>query len=111
MDVVRIDPHAEVHPDPDNPGESYVTQFVGADPALTVGIWAADGYETEFDAYPFDEMCVVLAGEITLTTAEAGRQVFSPGDIFALQRGTALTWSQTDGTRKVFVILESPAEG
>lgn len=110
-DVVRIDAQAELRLDPDNPGEYYNTQFVGADPALTVGVWAADAYEIEVESYPMDEMFVVLSGAITLTTEHAGRQVFLPGDMVALRRGARLTWSQVDGTRKVYVILEPAEDG
>ena len=109
MDVVRINPHAELVRDPDNPGEEYVEQFVGADPALSAGVWTASGGVTRFDAYPVDEICVVLAGTITLTTSDAVRQDFTAGDVFAVRRGAALTWEQTDGTRKVYVVLDRGA--
>jgi uncharacterized cupin superfamily protein len=105
-DVVRIDPNAAVQPDPDNPGEYYASQFEGSDPALTVGVWAADAQDVEVESYPVDEMCVVIAGAITITTATAGAQVYLPGDMFAVRRGTRITWSQIDGTRKVYVILD-----
>ena len=111
MDVVRIDPHAELEPDPEHPGEKFVEQFVGADRALSAGLWAAPGGVTRFDSYPVDEICVVLAGTITLTASDDVRQVFMAGDVFAVRRGAAVTWEQTDDTRKIYVVLDHGADG
>ena len=103
--IARIDPQAALAPDPANPGEYYVNNFVGAAPGLFAGVWSADSQETVIEAYPVDEVCVVLAGTITLTTAE-GITEFKPGDAFAIRKGTALTWANTPDVRKIYVILD-----
>ena len=105
--VVRIDPHAALAPDPDQPGALVSMQYEGDDKRLVAGTWGADAGVAELDAYPVDEICVVLEGSITVETSSAGRQEFLPGDVFAIRRGTALTWSQTDSTRKVYVVLNA----
>ena len=104
-DVVRLDPSAPLEVDPDHPAHRGATQFVGADTAFTAGIWAADDGTVEIAAHAVDEVCVVLAGTITVTTAD-GVQVFTAGDAFAIRRGAAMRWQQSDGTRKVFVTLD-----
>ena len=105
-DVVRLDPTTHLDPDPDHPGHRFATQFTGTDTAFTAGIWSADDGAIDIAAHPVDEVCVVLAGSITVTTA-AGVEVFGPGDAFAIRRGATMRWHQSDGTRKVFVTLES----
>jgi len=104
--IFPIDPHAALQPDPANPGESYVNHFTGSHPGLLAGVWSADEQETAIDSYPVDEVCVVLAGTITLTAADGQISVFKPGDSFAIRKGTALTWANSPDVRKIYVILE-----
>jgi uncharacterized cupin superfamily protein len=54
-----------------------------------------------------DEICVVIEGSITVDAGTNGSETFRPGDAFAFRRGTPLTWSQTEGTRKIYVILNN----
>ena len=60
MAYLPIDPQATPQPDPANPGEYYVNNFVGDDPGLFAGVWSADAQETVIESYPVDEVCVVL---------------------------------------------------
>jgi uncharacterized cupin superfamily protein len=105
-DVVRIDPHAELEPDPEHEGHRFNEQFRGADPALSVGIWSAEEGSTHIDSYPVDEVCFVLDGTITVTSSDGTVNRFERGDAFAMRRGASLLWQQSEGARKVFVILE-----
>ncbi|MHB1430905.1 MAG: cupin domain-containing protein [Streptosporangiaceae bacterium] len=109
--IVRIDPGAALPPDPDHPGEFYVNNFVGADPGLNAGVWSAEPQETWIDSYPVDEICVVLAGTITLTSADGDKTEFTAGDAFAIRKGTALTWANSGDVRKIYVTLERPDQG
>ena len=108
--IVRIDPQATLQPDPANPGEYYVNNFTGDDPCLFAGVWSADSQETKIDSYPVDEVCVVLAGTITLTTA-GGTSEFRAGDAFAIRKGTPLTWANSSDVRKIYVTLDEAAAG
>ena len=103
--IFRIDPHASLQPDPSHPGEFYVNDFVGSDAGLFAGVWSAEAQETVIESYPVDEICVVLAGTITLTTAD-GVSEFKSGDAFAIRKGTALTWANSPDARKIYVILD-----
>jgi uncharacterized protein len=103
--IFPIDPHARLQPDPAHPGESFVNHFVGDDPGLFAGVWSAEAQETVIVSYPVDEVCVVLAGMITLTTAD-GINEFKAGQAFAIRKGTALTWSNSPDVRKIYVILD-----
>jgi uncharacterized protein len=103
--IFPIDPHACLQPDAAHPGESYVNHFVGDDPGLYAGVWSAEAQETVIESYPVDEVCVVLAGTITLTTAD-GVNEFTAGQAFAIRKGTALTWANSPDVRKIYVILD-----
>ena len=104
--IFPIDPHAALQPDPANPGEYYVNNFTGSHPGLSAGVWSAQEQETAIDSYPVDEVCLVLAGTITLTAADGQVSVFGPGDSFAIRKGTALTWANSPDVRKIYVILD-----
>lgn len=107
--IARIDPQAELQPDPAHPGEFYVNNFTGSHPGLFAGVWSADEQETVIKSYPVDEVCVLLAGTVTLTAADGQVSVFKAGDSFAIRKGTPLTWANSPDVRKIYVILEEPA--
>jgi uncharacterized cupin superfamily protein len=107
--IFRIDPQADLQPDPAHPGEFYVNTFVGHDPGLFAGVWSAASQETVIESYPVDEVCIVLAGTITLTAADGTVSEFRPGDAFAIRKGTALTWANSPDVRKMYVILDHAA--
>ena len=107
--IFPINPQAELAPDPVHPGEYYVNNFVGDDPGLFAGIWAADAQETVIESYPVDEVCVVLAGTITLTASDGQVSEFKAGDAFAIRKGTSLTWANSADVRKIYVILDHSA--
>lgn len=50
---------------------------------------------------------MVIEGSITVATGTNGSEMFRPSDAFAIRRGTSLTWSQTEGTRKIYVIMSN----
>lgn len=107
--IFRIDPHATLQPDPAHPGERYVNDFVGDDPGLFAGVWSADAQQTVIESYPVDEVCVLLAGTVTLTAADGKVSEFAAGDAFAIRKGTALTWANSPDVRKIYVILDHAA--
>ena len=107
--IFRIDPLADLQPDAQHPGEFYVNNFVGNDPGLFAGVWSADAQETKIESYPTDEVCVVLAGTITLIAADGTVSEFRAGDAFAIRKGTALTWANSPGARKIYVIFDQAA--
>jgi len=107
--IFRIDPQADLQPDAANPGEFYVNNFVGDDPGLFAGVGSADSQETVIESYPVDEVCVVLAGSITLTAANGTVSAFRAGDAFAIRKGTALTWANSPDVRKIYVVLDHAA--
>jgi uncharacterized protein len=108
--IFPIDPHADLAPDTAHPGEYYVNNFVGDDHRLFAGVWSADAQETLIESYPVDEVCVVLAGTITLTSPDGQVSEFKAGDAFAIRKGTALTWANSPDVRKIYVILDHSAD-
>jgi uncharacterized cupin superfamily protein len=91
------------------PASTSSTTFVGDDPRLFAGVWSADSQETLIESYPVDEVCLVLAGTITLTDHDGQVSEFKAGDAFAIRKGTSLTWANFPGVRKIYSILDHAA--
>ena len=104
--IFPIDPRADLAPDQAHPGEYFVNNFVGDYTGLFAGVWSADAQETVIESYPVDEVCVVLAGTITLTAADGQVSEFKAGDAFAIRKGTSLTWANSHDVRKIYAILD-----
>jgi uncharacterized cupin superfamily protein len=107
--IFPIDPRADLAPDPAHPGEYFVNNFVGDDFRLFAGVWSADSQETLIESYPVDEVCLVLAGTITLADHDGQVTEFKAGDAFAIRKGTSLTWANSPGVRKIYAILDHSA--
>jgi uncharacterized cupin superfamily protein len=107
--IFPIDPQADLAPDLAHPGEYYDNTFVGDDPRLFAGVWSADAQETPIESYPVDEVCVLLAGTVTLTGADGKVSKFKAGDAFAIRKGRSLTWANSHDVRKIYVILDHGA--
>ena len=69
-------------------------------------MWEAEPFTEYTEAYPCDEMCVLIEGHVTLEAADGSSQTFGPGDSFAIEQGTECTWIQPDRVRKFYVIRE-----
>ena len=63
--------------------------------------------DTAFSAYPVDEFCYILAGQVTITDGDGHAETFVAGDCFVIPRGLRCTWHMPETTRKYYVILDS----
>ena len=84
--------------------------FADSGGALSGGVWECTAYTAVFDAYPVDEFCFILSGQVTITDTEGGADTFKSGDCFFVPKGLACTWHMPETTRKYYVIFDqSPA--
>lgn len=65
--------------------------YKGAD-GLHVGIWEGEPGTLQLTNYPFDEYCLIVAGELVITSTDGPPQVFRPGDSFVIPKGFSGTW-------------------
>jgi len=90
--------------DPVETGHNY---FVDETERLSAGVWECTPYTAEFDAYPVDEFCHILAGRVTITDGDGHAETFVAGDAFVIPRGLKCTWDMPETLRKYYVILEA----
>lgn len=72
----------------------------------TIGIWESDAGVVRFDPYPFDELCVVVEGEVQLSEDGGGSDVFRSGDVFLIKKSFRGIWSMPDKLKKYYVELK-----
>ena len=84
------------------------TYYASPDGTLSVGVWQCAPLKAHFDAYPWDELCTVVAGRVTITDEAGVAQSFGPGDSFFLKAGRPCTWEITETLRKVSMAVGAP---
>ncbi len=76
-------------------------------PAKTfVGYWQGEPGEVSFDAWPYDEICSILEGEVGVRDEEGRVRRFSTGSGFVIPRGWKGTWITFTHARKIFVAVD-----
>ncbi len=70
------------------------------------GVWKCAPCREEIDAYPENEMMVVISGSLTITDPQGKAQTFQAGDSFFIAKGTKLTWEITETLHKYYMIAE-----
>jgi uncharacterized cupin superfamily protein len=106
--IAAIDPAKTVAEPQEPDGDSFArtqTSFDTGD-GLSAGTWLAGPRRESFDAYPFDEVIVMLDGVITIRLEDGTETSYGPGESFCIAKGTPLTWIQDVQVHKIWVIRE-----
>ncbi|PHS19308.1 MAG: hypothetical protein COA78_00160 [Blastopirellula sp.] len=69
---------------------------------VTAGVWECGAYKERIENRPVEEMCVVISGEVTLSTDDGASETYGPGDSFLFRRGFTGYWETKDRFRKYF---------
>lgn len=74
----------------------------------TIGIWESDPGAIRFDPYPFDELCILVEGELTLLPDDTGTaETFRAGDVFLIRGTFRGGWHMPRRLRKFYVELKT----
>jgi uncharacterized protein len=91
--LIAGDPHEREH-----------IYLATADGSYTVGVWEAQPYTEQIDAYPGNEFCTVVRGAVTLTTHDGQAQTFRAGDSFTIEAGWTGQWRVDEPFLKFFAV-------
>jgi uncharacterized protein len=69
------------------------------------GFWTGEPGAVRFDAWPYDEICVVLTGRVAVVDRAGGRKEFSAGQAFFVPQGLAGDWITVEPSAKVFIAV------
>ena len=87
---------------PGSPREYGSVDFVSSDHGFAAGIWQGEAGVISIAGYPVDEFCLILEGEVILTSKDGARQTFTPGMSFIVPRGFEGTWEMPVRSKKYF---------
>jgi uncharacterized cupin superfamily protein len=77
--------------------------FSDATGKLFGGVWEGEPGRLKVDPYPYDEICVILEGEVALTDTEGQRRSFKAGDSFFVPKSFQGVWETVTYSRKIFI--------
>ena len=92
-----------------SPVETGHEYFADATGQVTSGVWECTAYTAEFEAYPVDEFCAILDGQVTITESDGRSETFGAGECFVVPKGLRCTWHMPVTTRKFYVIFDQQA--
>lgn len=73
----------------------------------TVGVWESEAGTLRFDPYPFDELCIIVEGEVGLRDDSGHQDAFRAGDLFIIEKAFRGLWMMPRQLRKFFVELKT----
>lgn len=89
---------------PEEAAQIFWDQPIGA---ATVGIWTSEAGTVRFAAYPFDELCIIVEGALTLKGIDGTQERFAPGDLFIVPKDWAGDWIMEKPLSKFYVELKA----
>ena len=80
--------------------------FTNAAGNVNVGVWQCTSCTEQIIDYPYDQVCFVLEGSLTITDESGHAETFGPGDAFTIPRGFNGLWQMTGQYKNFFVTVE-----
>jgi len=69
------------------------------------GYWRGEPGEVSFEAWPYNEICVIAKGRVAVVDRTGARREFGAGESFFIPKGFVGKWVTIEPTEKVFVAL------
>lgn len=87
-----------------SPTEVSINVFDDPTKRFGCGVWQCSVGVVEMKDWPYDELCVLLAGRVVITPAGGEPQEYRQGDAFAIPKGFTGTWDIRETIRKYYAI-------
>lgn len=98
-----ISPETVVEGVAEERGQMFFTNETGN---VNAGLWECSPCTERVRDYPYDQVCVVLEGALTIVDEDDHAETFGPGDVFIIPRGFNGDWRMTERYRNFFVTIE-----
>ena len=80
--------------------------FTNAAGNVNAGVWECTPCTERVSDYPYDQVCFVLDGSLTITDQSGHAETFTQGDAFTILRGFNGLWRMTGNYKNFFVTVE-----
>lgn len=97
-------PDCVIAGDPEEAAQVFLDRSVGT---ATIGIWTSKAGTVRFAAYPFDELCIIVGGTVTLKGIDGTQEHFGAGDLFIVPKDWAGDWIMEEPLSKFYVELKA----
>jgi uncharacterized cupin superfamily protein len=111
--LIQLGAGTAVKPEwPDNMASANWTEteyrcFSNKSGSLFGGTWQGEVGELVLEAYPYNEICVMLTGHVALIDSKGGRKDFKAGESFFVPLGFTGTWLTLEPSSKIFIAVEN----
>lgn len=72
--------------------------------AFSAGMWQCTPGVVRMERWPYNEMCVLLAGRVVITPDDGEPREYRAGDAFVIPHGFTGTWDVRETVRKYYAI-------
>jgi uncharacterized cupin superfamily protein len=87
-----------------DPVEVCIDIFDNPTRRFACGVWQCSVGVVEMKDWPYDELCVLLAGRVIITPRGGQPQEYAQGEAFVIPRGFTGTWDIRETIRKYYAI-------
>ena len=78
--------------------------FSDASNMLSAGVWQCDAGTLKLADLPIHEVCVLIEGEVVITSDDGRSERYAAGDAFILHKGFSGTWHMPVATKKYSIV-------
>ena len=78
--------------------------FSDASNMLSAGVWQCDAGTLKLADLPIHEVCVLIEGEVVITSDDGRSDRYAAGDAFILHKGFSGTWHMPVATKKYSIV-------
>ncbi|RAS20377.1 cupin domain-containing protein [Paraburkholderia bryophila] len=71
---------------------------------LSAGVWQCDAGTLKLADLPIHEVCVLIEGEVVITSNDGRSEHYAAGDAFILHKGFSGTWHMPVATKKYSIV-------
>jgi uncharacterized cupin superfamily protein len=97
---------AETNADEKEPAGRECTAFESIDRRFSIGLWHRDEQRRHFTR-PYDEVALILEGDVTLYLEGGAPLRASAGDIVVTPAGSSARWESSAPVRKLWAIYDT----
>lgn len=82
------------------------TFYEAPNQSVVVGVWEGAPCREEVDAWPDNELMIILLGSVSITDQDGHAQTFTKGDTCFVAKGTRCVWENTETLRKFYILAD-----
>jgi uncharacterized protein len=81
-----------------------LSSFCDPTQTLSAGVWQCDAGTLQLVDLPIHEVCVLIDGEVVITSEDGRSDHYKAGDAFVLHKGFSGTWHMPVATKKYSIV-------